>query len=137
MFGRSREKVRLIAAHEDPKRLILVAYLHWFEAELAELQACSAVSVSIHITGRTPSEGSSLQSTFKQTENTDPEKRVSHVKASPATSSRSSAAEKPISFEYGRPDVEAIVDRAVAAVPSTKRVLVAGKSSSTIIVRSC
>lgn len=39
-------------------------------------------------------------------------------------------------FEYGRPAIDAIIERAVASVPSTKRVLVAGELSLRLAIGS-
>ncbi|KAK5114603.1 hypothetical protein LTR85_010180 [Meristemomyces frigidus] len=109
------------------------AYLHWFDAELAELQTCPAVNLRIHITG----DGAGQEAVQKDARSaptsamgsTEQEKSMVQI----AAPSSQQDFEKLGLFEYSRPVVDAIVERAVASVPSSKRLLVAAAGPNSIL----
>lgn len=105
--------------------LTSVAYLQWLEAELAELQACPAASVRVHITGKDSAEQSPWSSPALTLVNDDDEKHTSHTKASLPGVLHSAESTLSNMLRDGRPDIEALVVQAVATTQSNKRVLIA------------
>jgi len=99
-----------------------VAYLEWFDSELAELQANRAVNMSVYITRSSAKEEAVWESgpglPFEG-------KEKPRTQASPTTRSSTSFSLSSVT-RYGRPDIQSMVQDAVAPLTSKRSVFIAG-----------